>query len=132
MHETYVVAQTEDGIVIVDQHAAHERLVYERMKKALANGGVARQPLLIPEVVDLDPSEVVRVSSRAAELAELGLVIEAFGPDAVVVREVPALLGEVDVKGLVRDLADEIAETGNALSLEGTAGGGVRHARPVT
>jgi DNA mismatch repair protein MutL len=118
LHETYVVAQTADGIVIVDQHAAHERLVYERMKKALANGGVARQPLLIPEVVDLDPSEVTRVSARAAELAELGLVIEAFGPDAVVVREVPAMLGKLDVKGLVRDLADEIAETGNALSLK--------------
>ena len=118
LHETYVVSQTADGIVIVDQHAAHERLVYERMKKALANGGVARQPLLIPEVVDLDPSEVTRVSERADELAELGLVIEAFGPDAVVVREVPAMLGKLDVKGLVRDLADEIAETGNALSLK--------------
>jgi DNA mismatch repair protein MutL len=118
LHETYVVAQTADGIVIVDQHAAHERLVYERMKKALAEGGIARQPLLIPEVVDLDPAEVTRVVSRAVELAELGLVIEAFGPDAVVVREVPAMLGRLDVKGLVRDLADEIAETGNALALK--------------
>ena len=118
LHETYVVAQTADGIVIVDQHAAHERLVYERMKKALANGGVQRQPLLIPEVVDLDPAEVTRVASRAAELAELGLVIEAFGPDAVVVREVPAMLGKLDVKAMVRDLADEIAETGNALALK--------------
>jgi len=118
LHETYVVAQTADGIVIVDQHAAHERLVYERMKKALANGGVARQPLLIPEVVEMDPSEVTRVSARAAELAELGLVIEAFGPDALVVREVPAMLGKLDIKGLMRDLADEIAETGNALSLK--------------
>jgi len=118
LHETYVVAQTADGIVIVDQHAAHERLVYERMKKALANGGVARQPLLIPEVVEMDPSEVTRVAARAAELAELGLVIEEFGPDALVVREVPAMLGRLDVKGLVRDLAGEIAETGNALSLK--------------
>jgi DNA mismatch repair protein MutL len=118
LHETYVVAQTADGIVIVDQHAAHERLVYERMKKALANGGVTRQPLLIPEVVDLDPAEVTRVSARALELAELGLVIEEFGPDAVVVREVPAMLGKLDVKAMVRDLADEIAETGNALSLK--------------
>jgi DNA mismatch repair protein MutL len=118
LHETYVVAQTADGIVIVDQHAAHERLVYERMKKALANGGVTRQPLLIPEVVDLDPAEVTRVVSRAAELAELGLVLEEFGPDAVVVRETPAMLGKLDVKALVRDLADEIAETGNALSLK--------------
>ena len=118
LHETYVVAQTEDGIVIVDQHAAHERLVYERMKRALADGGIARQPLLIPEVVELDPAEVTRVSTRAAELAELGLVIEAFGPDAVMVREIPAMLGKLDVKGLMRDLADEIAETGNALSLK--------------
>ncbi|HEX4370706.1 MAG TPA: DNA mismatch repair endonuclease MutL [Rhizomicrobium sp.] len=118
LHETYVVAQTENGIVIVDQHAAHERLVYERMKKALADGGIARQPLLIPEVVELDPSEVTRVTARAAELAELGLVIEAFGPDAVMVREIPAMLGKLDVKGLMRDLADEIAETGNALSLK--------------
>ena len=118
LHETYVIAQTADGIVIVDQHAAHERLVYERMKKALSNGGVTRQPLLIPEVVDLDPSEVVRVTARVAELAELGLVIEAFGPDAVMVREVPAMLGKLDVKGLIRDLADEIAESGNALSLK--------------
>jgi DNA mismatch repair protein MutL len=118
LHETYVIAQTADGIVIVDQHAAHERLVYERMKKALANGGVTRQPLLIHEVVDLDPSEVARLVARAGELAELGLVIEAFGPDAVMVREVPAMLGKLDVKGLVRDLADEIAESGNALSLK--------------
>jgi len=118
LHETYIIAQTENGIVIVDQHAAHERLVYERMKKALGNGGVKRQPLLIPEVVDLDPDEVTRVMGRTEELAELGLVIEEFGPDAVVVREVPAMLGKLDVKGLVRDLADEIAETGNALSLK--------------
>ena len=118
LHETYVVAQTADGIVIVDQHAAHERLVYERMKKALAEGGIARQPLLIPEVVEMDPSEVTRVAARAVELAELGLVIEEFGPDALVIREVPAMLGKLDVKGLMRDLADEIAETGNALSLK--------------
>jgi DNA mismatch repair protein MutL len=118
LHETYVIAQTASGIVIVDQHAAHERLVYERMKKALAGGGVARQPLLIPEVVELDPTEVSRLDARAAELAELGLVIEAFGPDAVVVREVPAMLGRLDIKALVRDLADDIAETGNALALK--------------
>jgi DNA mismatch repair protein MutL len=118
LHETYVVAQTADGIVIVDQHAAHERLVYEKMKKALAEGGIARQPLLIPEVVELDPAEVDRIASRAAELAELGLVIEPFGPDAVMVRETPAMLGKADLKGLVRDLADDIAETGKALSLK--------------
>jgi DNA mismatch repair protein MutL len=117
LHETYVVAQTADGIVIVDQHAAHERLVYERMKTALANGGIARQPLLIPEIVELDPAEVTRLTTRAAELAELGLIVEPFGPDAVAVREMPAMLGQADIKGLVRDLADDIAETGNALSL---------------
>ena len=118
LHETYVVAQTADGIVIVDQHAAHERLVYERMKTALAGGGIARQPLLIPEIVELDPSEVARLAARAGELAELGLVVEPFGPDAVMVREMPAMLGNADIKGLVRDLADDIAETGNALSLK--------------
>jgi DNA mismatch repair protein MutL len=118
LHETYVVAQTADGIVIVDQHAAHERLVYEKMKRAMENGGIARQPLLIPEIVELDPAEVERISGRAAELAELGLVIEPFGPDAVMVREMPAMLGHADLKELVRDLADDIAETGNALSLK--------------
>jgi DNA mismatch repair protein MutL len=118
LHETYIVAQTQDGIVIVDQHAAHERLTYERMKRAMDEGGIARQPLLVPEVVDLDPAEVDRLASRAGELAELGLVVEPFGPDAVVVREVPAMLGQMDVKGLMRDLADDIAETGSALSLK--------------
>ncbi len=118
LHETYVVAQTADGIVIVDQHAAHERLVYERMKRAMANGGIARQPLLIPEVVELDPAEVERVAARAGELAELGLVVEQFGPDAILVRELPAMLGDTDIKKLIRDLADDIAETNSALSLK--------------
>jgi len=118
LHETYIVAQTAEGIVIVDQHAAHERLVYERMKQAIAANGVKRQGLLIPQVVELDPAAAERLAGRAGELAELGLVLEAFGQGAVVVREVPALLGEVDVKGLVCDLADEIAEFGGALSLK--------------
>ncbi len=118
LHETYIVAQTADGIVIVDQHAAHERLVYEKMKKALENGGIARQPLLIPEIVELDPAECDRVTSRAKELAELGLVVEPFGPDALMVREVPAVFGHGDVRALIRDLADDIAETGAALSLK--------------
>jgi len=118
VHETYVVAQTDDGIVIVDQHAAHERLVYERMKAAIASTGVARQILLLPEVVELDEGGVARLTARAEQLAELGLVIEPFGQGAVVVRETPALLGEMDVQGLVRDLADELAELGNALSLK--------------
>ena len=118
VHETYIVAQTETGIVIVDQHAAHERLVYERMKEAMAASGVARQLLLIPEVVELDEAGAARLIARAAELAELGLVLEPFGAGAVVVREVPALLGEIDVQGLVRDLADELAELGQAFSLK--------------
>jgi DNA mismatch repair protein MutL len=118
LHETYIVAQTKDGIVLVDQHAAHERLVYERMKEALANGGVKRQTLLIPEIVELDEADAARVVAKADELAELGLVVESFGPGAVAVRETPALLGELDVRGLIRDLADELAEHGAALSLK--------------
>jgi DNA mismatch repair protein MutL len=118
LHETYIVAQTADGIVIVDQHAAHERLVYERMKQALAATGVKRQGLLIPEVVEIEESAVARLVKRAPELAELGLVLEGFGPGAVVVREVPAMLGPTDAKGLVRDLADELAAMGEALSLK--------------
>jgi len=117
VHGTYVVAQTEDGIVIVDQHAAHERLVYERMKRQLAENGVARQILLIPEVVELDEPATERLVARAEELAELGLAIERFGPGAVVAREVPALLGEINLQGLLRDLADELAELGQALAL---------------
>jgi DNA mismatch repair protein MutL len=105
LHETYIVAQTRDAVVIVDQHAAHERLVYERVKAALANGGVTRQMLLIPEVVELDADEAAALAEQAGELAELGLALEAFGPGAVAVREVPALLGDTDVVGLVRDLA---------------------------
>lgn len=118
LHGTYVVAQTADGIVIVDQHAAHERLVYERMKEALAATGIARQALLIPEVVELDQPAAERLLARSAELEELGLVIESFGPSTVVVREVPALLGTTNVHGLLRDLADELAEFDTALSLK--------------
>lgn len=118
LHGTYIVAQTEDGIVIVDQHAAHERLVYERMKQQLAETGVARQLLLIPEVVELDPQAAERLVERGEELAELGLLLEAFGPGAVVVREVPALLGQPNIQGLLRDLADELAEIDQALALK--------------
>ena len=118
VHETYIVAQTRDGIVIVDQHAAHERLVYERMKTEAEGGGVARQALLLPEVVELDPAEAERVAGRAEELAAFGLIVEPFGPGAVLVRETPAALGETDVQGLVRDIADDLAETGSALSLK--------------
>ena len=117
VHATYIIAQTRDGLVVVDQHAAHERLVYERMKAQLEAGGVARQALLLPEVVELDPAEAERVAARAGELEALGLVVESFGPGAVLVREIPALLGETDAAGLVRDIADDLAETGQALSL---------------
>jgi DNA mismatch repair protein MutL len=118
LHGTYIVAQTADGIVIVDQHAAHERLVYERMKRALAEAGVKRQLLLIPEVVELEPQAAARLLARAAELYELGLTIEPFGEGAVVVRELPALLGDCAVAPLVRDLADELGELGQAHALK--------------
>jgi DNA mismatch repair protein MutL len=118
VHETYIVAQTADGLVIVDQHAAHERLVYEKMKAALSNGGVKRQALLIPDIVDLDPAEIEALLARADELAELGLVIEPFGVGAVAVRETPALLGQIDARGMLRDLADDIAELGAAHALK--------------
>ncbi len=118
LHETYILAQTRTGFVIVDQHAAHERLVYEQMKDQIAAGGVARQALLIPEVVGLDPAEAERVAARAGELAELGLVIESFGRGAILVRETPALLGEADVQGLIRDIADDLAENDQALALK--------------
>jgi DNA mismatch repair protein MutL len=118
IHETYIVAQTRDGMVIVDQHAAHERLVYERMKAALERSGVARQLLLIPDIVELDEADVERLVARADELARFGLAIESFGPGAVAVRETPSLLGEIDSAALVRDLAEHMAEWDSALPLE--------------
>ena len=118
LHETYIVAQTAEGLVIVDQHAAHERLVYERMKRQIAAQGVERQALLIPEVVELEEDAAMRVLARREELAELGLVIEPFGGAAVVVRETPSLLGQADVQGLLRDLADELVEYDQALALK--------------
>jgi len=118
IHETYIVAQTRDGMIVVDQHAAHERLVYETMKAQMAEGGVARQVLLLPEVVELDPAEAERVAARAEELAALGLMVEAFGPGAILVRETPAMLGQTDVAGLIRDIADDLSETGQTLALK--------------
>ncbi len=118
LHETYIVAQTDQGVVIVDQHAAHERLMHERLKDQLQADGVKRQALLLPEVVELGEDGARRLAQRAPELAELGLVLEPFGLGAVVVRETPAVLGEVDVQGLVRDLGDELGEMGDHLSLK--------------
>jgi DNA mismatch repair protein MutL len=115
---TYIVAEAEDGLVLVDQHAAHERLVLERMRRAVADGGVARQALLLPEVVELDESGCDRLEERAGELAEMGLEIERFGPKAVLVRATPALLGQGDIKGLVTDLADELGAFDTAVSLK--------------
>ena len=118
LHETYIIAQTRDGLVVVDQHAAHERLVYEKMKKMLSKRGIERQGLLMPEVVELDETLVHKLLKRSDELAELGLVIEPFGEGAVVIRETPALLGEVDVKGLILDIADDLANMDESLKLK--------------
>jgi DNA mismatch repair protein MutL len=118
VHDTYIVAQTRDGLVIVDQHAAHERLVYERMKSALDQKGIARQILLIPEIVDLDPADTERLLARAEELQRFGFVIEAFGPGAIAIRETPSMLGEIDAAAMARDLAEHLAEWDEALPLE--------------
>ncbi|MGE0767380.1 MAG: DNA mismatch repair endonuclease MutL [Hyphomicrobiaceae bacterium] len=117
LRETYIVAETCDSVIIVDQHAAHERLVYERMKAMLTQGAVTRQGLLIPEIVEMDADEVALLADWSHELAELGLALEPFGPGAVAVREVPALLGKVDVKGLVRDLLSNVLDGNGATSL---------------
>src|SRR5215831_7925305 len=118
LHETYIVAQTEEGVVIVDQHAAHERLLHERLKDQLQADGVKRQALLLPEVVEVGEDGARRLAARAGELGEMGLVLEPFGLGAVVVRETPAVLGEIDIQALVRDLADELAEMGDHLALK--------------
>jgi len=122
LHETYIVAQTADGIVIVDQHAAHERLVEERIKKDMASTGVKRQGLLIPVVVELDDTACHLLLSRSDELAEMGLVIDSFGDGAIMVRETPALLGQMDVQSLINDLADNLAETDDTIALRDRIG----------
>jgi DNA mismatch repair protein MutL len=114
---TYIVAEAEDGLVIVDQHAAHERLVLERMRRANGEGAVARQPLLIPDIVELEETDCDRLEAAAPELETLGLEIERFGPTSILVRATPAPLGKTDVKGLLADLAAELAELGTALAL---------------
>jgi DNA mismatch repair protein MutL len=115
---TYIVAEAEDGLILVDQHAAHERLVLERMRRAMADGGVARQALLLPEVVELEEPACDRLEARASELVEMGLELERFGARAILVRATPAILGNGDVKGLVTDLADELAAFDDALALK--------------
>jgi DNA mismatch repair protein MutL len=116
--KTYIVAEAEDGLVLVDQHAAHERLVLERMRRAMQGGGVASQALLLPEVVELDEPACDRLEARIDELAQFGLELERFGPRAILVRATPAALGQGDVHGLVTDLADELASFDEALSLK--------------
>ncbi len=118
LHKSWILAETATSLILVDQHAAHERIVYERLKAELRAGGVRRQALLLPEVVELDPSEAARVLANAAPLAELGLVVEPFGPGAVLVRELPALLGQAPAGELVRDLAADLAEAPEAAGLE--------------
>jgi len=118
LHKTYIVAETVDGLVIVDQHAAHERLVHEGMKAGMTQNGIARQKLLIPEVVTLEGAQAEALLSRAQELLQFGLAIEAFGVDTIVVRETPSMLGEVDVPAMIRELADNLREFGEALVLK--------------
>lgn len=118
IHETYIVSQTRDGLIVVDQHAAHERVVYEKLKASLAKNGVQRQILLIPEIVELDEATVEKLLARADELASFGLAVESFGPGAVAVRETPSLLGKANAAGLLRDLAEHMAEWDEALPLE--------------
>lgn len=117
IHENYILSQTEDGMIIVDQHAAHERIVYERMKKSLFSNEVAAQALLIPEIVDFSEDECDRLMQFGEDFSKLGLTIERFGPGAIAVRETPAILGETDASALLRQLSDEIAEWDDASGL---------------
>ena len=119
VHENYIIAQTAHGMVIVDQHAAHERLVYERLKAQRDGAGIASQALLIPEIVDLSPLDAARILDMADDLAALGLGIEAFGGSAIAVREVPAILGQVNATALIRDILDDIADLGDSTRLQG-------------
>jgi DNA mismatch repair protein MutL len=114
VHGNYIIAQTQTGIVIVDQHAAHERLVYERLKAQMAANGVPAQALLIPEIVPLSPGDTRRLMDHAPALARLGLVVEPFGAEAVAIRETPAALGEVNARALVADILDELADLGTS------------------
>jgi DNA mismatch repair protein MutL len=119
IHENYIVAQSEDGLVIVDQHAAHERLTYERFKAQLTASGIEKQGLLTPEIIELDEDELSRILEHSEKLSRLGLEIEPFGPGALIVRTIPALLGtNCNIASLVKDIIDDLYENGTVLSLE--------------
>ena len=118
VHDNYIIAQTRDGMVIVDQHAAHERLVYERLKAQMAQNGVASQALLIPEIVELSAADAARLLDLADDLARLGLVIEAFGAGAVAVRETPAILGVIDARAMLLDILDELSDQGDSSNVQ--------------
>jgi DNA mismatch repair protein MutL len=118
LHDTYIVAQTAQGVVIVDQHAAHERLVYERLKRERAAFGIVTQPLLIPEVIDLDAATVERLVEAAELLAQSGLVLEAFGETAMLVREIPAALAGSSIAALIKDIATDLAELDSTAGIE--------------
>ena len=122
LHKNYIVAQTNDGLVIVDQHAAHERLVYEKMKIDLKEGGIKRQVLLIPEVVDLEHVKIQRLLGLKNDFAQLGLILEKFGEGAILVREIPSILGDINVKNLIIDIVDELEEFGSSTVLEDKLG----------
>jgi DNA mismatch repair protein MutL len=117
VHENYIVAQTADGMVIVDQHAAHERLVYEKLKRQMDENGVTAQALLIPEIVEMSDGDAARLLEFSEDLARLGLHIEGFGPGTIAVRETPAILGQCDARALVLDILDELADQGDSLTL---------------
>jgi DNA mismatch repair protein MutL len=118
VHENYIIAQTDTGMVIVDQHAAHERLVYERLKRQMAENGIAAQALLIPEIVELSPTDCARVLDHADDLARLGLGVEPFGGGAIAVRETPALLGAVNARAMILDILDELADQGESTGIQ--------------
>jgi len=118
LHQTYIVAETADGLIVVDQHASHERLVLEKMKEGIAQTGIARQKLLIPEVVELGEALAESLLARQEELLSFGLAIESFGAGSIVVRETPAMLGDINVHAMLRELADELREFGEAITLK--------------
>jgi DNA mismatch repair protein MutL len=122
LHATYIVSQNKNSIIITDQHAAHERLVYEKMKKALQNDGIKRQILLIPEIVDLEESKLTRLLEQQIDFGKFGFSIDEFGPGALIVREVPSLLGDADIQTLIRDLADDLEDMGASTTLEDKLG----------